>query len=171
MEDINNNAKRQAQSKQVVASEAVVDLVRFHKWLTKHLERLFSYVGLRSYSEKEFRTRTSPKSIPVTVKQLQIEAKEDQKAIINGIEVNLTRQKVTFNGHTQSYEDGMPWRIIARCTVPNNFGTGIVPCSFFGKSTEEINTVVAKMNRIWKDRTGFRILYVKGGNVHLDPSK
>jgi len=160
------------------ASDVEMDIERWGKWLYRWLlsrmERLAAYIRSKPISEREYTDRIES-NLPTGISRgmpSKVEAKEDEIKIVNGVTVNLTRQKVTFQSHTQRYDEvGLPWQIIRRCTAPNAAGSGIVPCEYFRKSIEELNTIIAKMNKIWKEKTGFRILYVKGGNVHLDPVK
>lgn len=88
---------------------------------------------------------------------------------INGIEIDLLRQKVSYQGITKQYRSGtLPWRIIRTCASAVPDGVGNVAIENLHEVEQTISRALYRLNQPWEIK-GIKIIYMKDGYVHLDP--
>lgn len=97
------------------------------------------------------------------------EGNTGDKFKVNGIEVDMDHEKISYLGITEQYTLGkLPWQIIQRCASGLPDGIGKVAVEHLPADEITLSRALSRINKPWKSKN-IRILYMKGGFIFLDP--
>lgn len=98
---------------------------------------------------------------------------QNTEDLISGVSVDVQKQKVSYQGHTEKYGiKSQRWTVFRLCKTEEPDGIGKVSTECFaGKTDADLNQLLSKINKPWKENTGYRLLSLKDGYIHLDPKK
>ena len=93
------------------------------------------------------------------------------RTFVKGVEIDMETQNVSFMGNTESYTLGkMPWMILRHCAEGGVEGAKWrVDKSLLHKNEDAVSSEISRINRKWKQKVGYVLLYEKNGFVYLDP--
>jgi hypothetical protein len=89
---------------------------------------------------------------------------------VNGIGIDGIRNEVSYGGISIPYKPKkLPWKIFRMCALEVPDGKGIVDMKNFNMSEDDLNVVLSKINKKWKELANVRLLSLKDGYIYLDP--
>lgn len=93
----------------------------------------------------------------------------DRIVIVKDVEVNISRQKMTYLNIRGDYDpDGLPWRIIRLCASQELDGLGVISLAEIGEDEDTVSKALTRINKKWKPKR-VKILSMKKGYIYIDP--
>ena len=94
-----------------------------------------------------------------------------QMVVVNGVELYIDTQRVSFMKHSELYRVGkLPWLILRLCAEIGEDGDrGRVEKATLHKNEDAVSSEISRINRKWKNKVNYSLLYEKNGYIYLDP--